>query len=152
MQLPIQFTGLGHVNCYALEDDRGFALVDPGLPGPQSWDGLVDRLGRASIPLNRVHTIVVTHSHPDHFGGAARLRDETGADILTHRSFKLWWEQGRDDLDDTRPTPPRCPRIGLARRLGVASSPPSDEAMNEMRTSALDLHPDRPAGSSTARW
>ncbi len=72
MQLPIQFTGLGHVNCYALEDDRGFALVDPGLPGVQSWDGLIDRLGRAGIPLARVHTIVVTHSHPDHFGGTRR--------------------------------------------------------------------------------
>ena len=33
MQLPIAFTGLGHVNCYALEDERGFAVVDPGLPG-----------------------------------------------------------------------------------------------------------------------
>ena len=31
LQLPlIGFTGLGHVNCYALEDERGFALVDPG--------------------------------------------------------------------------------------------------------------------------
>ena len=43
--------------------------------------------------------MVITHSHPDHFGGAARLRAETGADILTHASFKLWWEVG-DGLDD----------------------------------------------------
>ena len=33
LQLPIDFTGLGHVNTYALEDDRGFTLIDPGLPG-----------------------------------------------------------------------------------------------------------------------
>ena len=49
MQLPIQFTGLGHVNCYALEDDRGFALVDPGLPGPEPWDGLIDRIQRGLV-------------------------------------------------------------------------------------------------------
>ena len=36
-QLPIFLPGLGHVNCYFLEDDRGVAIVDPGLPGPQSW-------------------------------------------------------------------------------------------------------------------
>jgi len=36
MQLPISMPGLGHVNTYALEDERGFALVDPGLPGPES--------------------------------------------------------------------------------------------------------------------
>jgi glyoxylase-like metal-dependent hydrolase (beta-lactamase superfamily II) len=133
MQLPIAFTGLGHVNCYALEDDRGFAVVDPGLPGPQSWDGLLDRLQRAAIPLSRIHTVVITHSHPDHFGGAARLRAETGADILTHASFKLWWERGdglddrpSDALDDpdrwSRPTP-----------WGTQFQPPSDSAMNSMR-------------------
>ena len=36
MQLPIHLPGLGHVNCYALEDDRGFAVVDPGMPGPRA--------------------------------------------------------------------------------------------------------------------
>jgi glyoxylase-like metal-dependent hydrolase (beta-lactamase superfamily II) len=134
MQLPIQFTGLGHVNCYALEDERGFAIVDPGLPGDKSWDGLIDRLGRAEIPLTRIHTVVITHSHPDHFGGAARVREETGADILTHRSFKLWWDRDSDGLDDTpsdalempedwsRPTP-----------WGGAFTPPSDGAVSEMR-------------------
>lgn len=134
MQLPINFTGLGHVNCYALEDGRGFALVDPGLPGDASWEGLLDRLGRAGIPLARVHTVVITHSHPDHFGGAARLREETGADILTHRSFRMWWERGDADLDDTpsdaldapedwsRPTP-----------WGGRFEPPSEEAIQAMR-------------------
>ena len=33
MQLPITMPGLGHVNCYALIDGQGAALVDPGLPG-----------------------------------------------------------------------------------------------------------------------
>ena len=74
LQLPISMPGLGHVNCYALEDDRGVALVDPGLPGPESWAALNARLAEADLPLRRVHTVVVTHSHPDHFGGAGRLR------------------------------------------------------------------------------
>lgn len=32
-QLPANITGLGHVNMYVLEDERGVAVVDPGLPG-----------------------------------------------------------------------------------------------------------------------
>ena len=40
LQLPISMPGLGHVNCYALEDERGVALVDPGLPGPDSYRAL----------------------------------------------------------------------------------------------------------------
>jgi glyoxylase-like metal-dependent hydrolase (beta-lactamase superfamily II) len=92
LQLPVDMPGLGHVNCYAIEDSRGFALVDPGLPGTASWQNLLDRLGRAGIPPARVHTAIITHSHPDHFGGAIRLAAETGARVVTHESFRLFWE------------------------------------------------------------
>ncbi len=97
-QLPISMPGLGHVNCYVLEDERGIAVVDPGLPGEDSWIHLVDRLGRAGFALGDVHTVVVTHSHPDHFGGAGRLRDETGAEIVTHETFRTMFR--RSDFDD----------------------------------------------------
>jgi glyoxylase-like metal-dependent hydrolase (beta-lactamase superfamily II) len=96
LQLPIQFTGLGHVNTYALEDSRGFALVDPGLPGQKSWRSLQARLQRAGIPLRRVHTVLVTHSHPDHFGGAGLLAERSGAAVVASTHFHLWW-----DPDDT---------------------------------------------------
>jgi glyoxylase-like metal-dependent hydrolase (beta-lactamase superfamily II) len=93
--------GLGHVNCYALEDERGVALVDPGLPGPKSWKALKARLASAGIPLQRVHTVVVTHSHIDHFGGAKQLRKQTGAEIVTHARFQHWWDVDGDlDLDE----------------------------------------------------
>lgn len=92
-QLPINLPGLGHVNCYVLEDERGIALVDPGLPGEDSWSDLQDRLKRAGHRVEDVHTVVVTHSHFDHFGGATRLREEVGADILTHETFRTAWER-----------------------------------------------------------
>ena len=50
------------------------------------------RLAAAGIPLRRVHTVIVTHSHPDHFGAAGWVRHETGADIVTHRRFRLMWD------------------------------------------------------------
>jgi len=108
LQLPISMPGLGHVNCYALEDDRGVALVDPGLPGPDSYRALTARLTQAGFPLARVHTVIVTHSHPDHFGGAGRLRDETGAEVVGHRSFSTWWDPAEPadvDLEATAPAP-----------------------------------------------
>ena len=97
MQLPIDMPGLGHVNCYALEDERGFAIVDPGLPGEESWKVLVERLERSGAGLKRVHTVVVTHSHPDHFGGAGRVRAETGAELITHELFRTWWDPTEDE-------------------------------------------------------
>jgi hypothetical protein len=50
MQLPIALPGLGHVNCYALEDERGFALMDPGLPGEGHFADLLTRLGPPASP------------------------------------------------------------------------------------------------------
>ncbi len=99
MMLPISMPGLGHVNCYALEDDRGFTLVDPGLPGEESWNALRSRMKSAGIPLSRVHTVVVTHSHPDHFGGSDQLREEAGSEILTHESFKSLVAETNEDFD-----------------------------------------------------
>jgi glyoxylase-like metal-dependent hydrolase (beta-lactamase superfamily II) len=92
-QLPIDMPGLGHTNCYVLEDERGVAVVDPGLPGRATLRVLTERLASIGVPLARVHTVVVTHSHPDHFGGAGWIRRETGADIVTHRRFSFIWDR-----------------------------------------------------------
>jgi glyoxylase-like metal-dependent hydrolase (beta-lactamase superfamily II) len=99
LQLPSDFTGLGHVNCYAIEDERGFTLVDPGLPTEASWDALKVRLADAGIPLERVHTTFITHSHPDHFGGAHRLVEEVHPEVLTSTAFRTW--SSIFDLDET---------------------------------------------------
>jgi glyoxylase-like metal-dependent hydrolase (beta-lactamase superfamily II) len=99
-QLPIDMPGLGHVNMYVLEDSRGVSVVDPGLPGKANWKAIVSRLKDLGVPVKRVHSIVITHSHPDHFGGAMRLQQHTGADIITHESFRLWFDPTEpDDVD-----------------------------------------------------
>jgi len=89
MELPIHLPGLGHVNCYAILDDKGAAVVDPGLPGPGTWRAIQDRLRRADLEVRHVHTVLVTHSHPDHFGGAARFAREAGAKVVAHRAFSF---------------------------------------------------------------
>lgn len=89
MQLPISMPGLGHVNCYALLDDEGAAVVDPGLPGPSTWKAIKQRLSQAQLEIEDVHTVIVTHSHPDHFGGAMRFAREAGARVVAHESFRF---------------------------------------------------------------
>ncbi len=89
MQLPIRMPGLGHVNMYALIDDKGAAVVDPGLPGPFTWKAIQNRLRQAELKPKDIHTVIVTHSHPDHFGGAARFVKEHGARVIAHRSFRF---------------------------------------------------------------
>jgi glyoxylase-like metal-dependent hydrolase (beta-lactamase superfamily II) len=96
MQLPINFTGLGHVNMYGLVDRRGLTVVDPGLPEGTSWGAIAERLAAAGFRLRHIHTVVVTHSHPDHFGGAGRLAEEAGARLVTHADFFVPWLVGTE--------------------------------------------------------
>jgi len=89
MELPIRMPGLGHVNCYAIVDREGCAVVDPGMPGPGTWKALQDRLKQAGMTPRHVHTVIVTHSHPDHFGCAMRFARESGAKVVAHHKFSF---------------------------------------------------------------
>jgi glyoxylase-like metal-dependent hydrolase (beta-lactamase superfamily II) len=74
----------GHVHCYLLAGDGGWTLVDTGLALP----GLVEALAGV-----RVERIVVTHSHPDHVGGAGPVAAATGAPVLQGELDYLRCEQ-----------------------------------------------------------
>jgi glyoxylase-like metal-dependent hydrolase (beta-lactamase superfamily II) len=112
-QLPISIPGLGHVNMYILEDERGVTLVDPGLPEKSSYEVVKKRLDQVGVPLKRVHSVIVTHSHPDHFGGAHWLQADTGCDIITHEKFRVFWDPSEPpdvDIDDVEMrSKPRMP-------------------------------------------
>ena len=89
MELPIRMPGLGHVNCYALLDSEGAAVVDPGMPGADNWNALKKRLKQAGLAVKDVHTVLVTHSHPDHFGGATRFVKQAGSRVIAHDAFRF---------------------------------------------------------------
>jgi glyoxylase-like metal-dependent hydrolase (beta-lactamase superfamily II) len=57
---------------YAVVVDDGVVLVDTGLPGRA--DKVVRAIEEARRRIGEVHTILLTHWHPDHVGGVAELR------------------------------------------------------------------------------
>jgi glyoxylase-like metal-dependent hydrolase (beta-lactamase superfamily II) len=146
LQLPIWMPGLGHTNCYALEDERGFAVVDPGLPGAETFAVITKRLAAAGLPLDRLHTIIVTHSHPDHFGGAYLLRQETGADIVTHARFSLWFDPQGIDAEDPETAPaPVVPPWNRPVPWGDTPFLPPESSIGTTHTEMrANLHPVRP--------
>ena len=84
---------LGHCNIYLIETDRGYILVDAGMPNSE---GKLDSAFRqAGIEPGRVQLIIATHGHLDHVGSMAYARKVTGGKVLCHRSFAHDLANGR---------------------------------------------------------
>ena len=73
---------IGYVNAFAVVVDDGVVLVDTGLP--QRADKIERAIEDAHRRIGEVHTILLTHWHPDHVGNVAELRRRTGARIVAH--------------------------------------------------------------------
>src|SRR5579872_4906658 len=85
LSIPLPDSPLATVNVYALRNGPRLALVDCGWNTPEAHAALRDGLAAAGHSIAAIDHIVVTHLHPDHFGLAARLAEESGADVLMHR-------------------------------------------------------------------
>ncbi len=93
-------------NAYLLKDDASAdgAVIDPGAEG--------DRIARRCTDIGMAPLyILITHAHPDHFGGAAALKDAfPSAQLCLSRvgAFRLVDAdtQLSVPLGDVRPSPP----------------------------------------------
>jgi glyoxylase-like metal-dependent hydrolase (beta-lactamase superfamily II) len=94
--LPTPFA-VGDVNCYLLPEPP-VTVVDPGMLFGESQARLERLVQSEGLSLDEIDQIVVTHGHPDHFGAAAWLADESGAPIITGRhevrKLTLSYERG----------------------------------------------------------
>lgn len=80
--------GAMQVCCYIIscEKTSEAAIIDPG--GDE--DLILDRCRKNNL---QVKYIITTHGHPDHVCGNARLKDETGAQIIMHKDDAVFFWQ-----------------------------------------------------------
>lgn len=78
VQLPLPFA-LRMVNCYLLQGERGWTILDTGLNTPDSRAAWEAALAALAIRPGDVEQIVVSHIHPDHYGMAGWLQERLGA-------------------------------------------------------------------------
>ncbi|UVI31912.1 MBL fold metallo-hydrolase [Paenibacillus spongiae] len=97
VKVPLPFS-LKWVNSYLIEDDEGYTLLDPGLHTPEAVKLWTQTLGEKGIGFDGVHTILLTHQHPDHYGLAGWFQQRSGASVYmssqSHEyAVRLWGEE-----------------------------------------------------------
>jgi hydroxyacylglutathione hydrolase len=123
----------GMVNAYLVVGERA-VLVDTGLPG--DGPAIAGTIERAGVRLREVALIVLTHTHVDHAGSAADLREKTGAPVAVPRA-----ELTRVQTGQMPPTPTPSGFRGRLILKFFGSYPPTIPAFEPeiVHDGALDL-------------
>lgn len=98
MRVPLPFS-LKWVNSYLLRDGRGYTLIDPGLHTPEAVEAWEGGMAAHGIGYPEIHTIILTHQHPDHYGLAGWFQARSGAPVLMSAEShayaqRLWGADG----------------------------------------------------------
>jgi len=83
---------LGSVNCYLIETDTGYVLIDTGSSNKRT--DLEKELISAGCKRGSLKLIVITHGDFDHTGNAAYLRRKFGTKIAVHYDDSGMVERG----------------------------------------------------------
>lgn len=65
-------------------------LIDTGVK--DSLPEIIGYIKSYGREISELETIILSHSHPDHIGSAAKLKKMTGCQVLIHPSEKEWVE------------------------------------------------------------
>ncbi len=126
--VPIPDNPLRYVLVYALELDSGVAIVDAGWNTEDAFAALNAGLEEAGGSLSDVRAVLVTHIHPDHYGLAGRVREESGAWIGLHPDDAEMLEaryihtddllaRMHDFLEDAGVPPMKLPDLNMASMM-----------------------------------
>lgn len=84
LRLPIPWEDT-HVNCFLLPDGDMVDMIDCGMSSQESFGSIAAALRDVAGPRARLRRLLVTHIHPDHYGGAGEMTQRYGADLYLHR-------------------------------------------------------------------
>jgi len=98
--IPIRIStpfAVGDVYSYLIRDEK-IVLVDCGHKADNAFERIKKELHKLNLGVADIDEIWLTHGHPDHFGQAARLADESGATVYGHIKERANFA-GNDDGD-----------------------------------------------------
>lgn len=84
IRLPLPWKALPAVNMFVFQTTDGWLALDAGINTDDCFQALRAGLDEIGVEPGAIRRILVSHLHPDHVGGAARLRRLTGAPVAMH--------------------------------------------------------------------
>jgi glyoxylase-like metal-dependent hydrolase (beta-lactamase superfamily II) len=82
---PLPFPSPRWVNVYLIEGADGITMIDCGVDWEPGFQAIVTGMADLGLDPAAIHTLVVSHLHPDHVGMAPRLQREWNVRLLMHR-------------------------------------------------------------------
>jgi len=94
IKIPTPFP-VGDVFSYLIKAGKNI-LVDTGHFHAEAYLCLEQALRKQGVGIPDIDEIWITHGHPDHFGQADRLRDESGALVMAPYKDRLQFKENKD--------------------------------------------------------
>lgn len=81
---------------YLLDGGDEYALIDAGCGTERGIASLLANLAREGLDSARLRSVILTHWHFDHSGGAAYFREHHGCRVIAPVGERTYVEAGRD--------------------------------------------------------
>jgi len=103
IKIPLPFP-LRWVNAYVVNGVDSCTVIDPGIHTSEAIACWHEALKQLSIKFSDIEQIVLTHHHPDHYGLAGWMQQETGAKVWMSEAGKrqvdyLWGANRRGTME-----------------------------------------------------
>lgn len=83
---------MGRSNAYLVYGSEQVLLIDTGCSG--NINNLEEALEQKELLITDIDLIIITHSHYDHVGNLAEIKEKSGARVLAHRDAACYLKKG----------------------------------------------------------
>jgi len=112
----LYYVGPGYVSVWLLTTPQGDILFDSAQE--PYVDHVIANIRKVGVDLKDIKYILLSHGHLDHFGGAARIQELSGARVgALEEDWKMIEQVGSKPAQDGSP-PPRVPKRDMVFKEG----------------------------------
>src|SRR2546430_11864281 len=112
----LYYVGPGYVGVWLIPTAQGIIMIDSAQE--PYVDYVMDNVKKVGFDLKDIKYILISHGHLDHFGGAARIQEASGARVVAlEQDWKMIEEVGARPGRGGGPSP-RVPKRDMAVQVG----------------------------------